>query len=85
MQYFIMTVLPLRQYVKKKDAAFFLQHNILFGKLDRNKVNHFKRLWGSNALDEDDRAVIWAWFDCFIKLAEKYQKCKESEEQVSPY
>ncbi len=80
MGYFIMKILPLKTYVKKRDDRFFLQHNILFGKLDKNKVNHFKRLWTSSALDEDDREVIWTWFDCFIRLSEKYQRCKEAEE-----
>ena len=80
MGYFIMKILPLKAYVKRRDDRFFLQHNILFGKLDKNKVNHFKSLWTSSALDEDDREVIWRWFESFIMLCEKYQKCKEAEE-----
>jgi hypothetical protein len=78
--YFIRKILPLKVYVKKREDKFFLAHNILFGKLDKNKVNHFKRLWSSSALDEEDREVIWKWFDSFIMLSEKYQRCKEDEE-----
>jgi len=77
--YFIRKILPLKAYVGKRDDRFFMQHNILFGKLDKNKVNHFKRLWSSSSFDEDDREVIWSWFEFFITLSEKYQKCKEIE------
>lgn len=79
MSYFIREVLPLKKYVVSKNDAFFIENNVLFGFLDRNKVNHFKRIWRSEKLDDDDKAVIWAWFATFITLAEKYQKVMMNE------
>lgn len=67
--------LPLKDVIKKRDESFFLNENVLFSKIDQNKVNHFRRLWTSKKLDNEDRAVIWAWYDAFILLAEKYVKC----------
>lgn len=77
--YFIREVLPLKDMVRTKNEDFFLKNNILFGQLDKNKVNHFKRLWRSEQLDNDDKAVIWTWFASFISLTERYQKLAQQE------
>jgi hypothetical protein len=70
-------LLPLKDLVKKRDESFFINNNVLFDKLDKNKVNHFKTMWKSSKLDQEDRDVIWKWYDLFISLSEKYQKCKD--------
>ena len=70
----ISKLLPLKELVKKRDESFFINNNVLFDKLDKNKVNHFKKLWRSDKLDAEDRKVIWQWYDLFISLTEKYQK-----------
>ena len=74
MNNFIQQVLPLKQMVKDRNDKFFLENNILFEDLDSTKVNHFKTVWRSDFLDDDDRQAMWLWFDLFIKLAEKYQR-----------
>ena len=74
MNNFIQQVLPLKQMVKDRNDKFFLENNILFEDLDSTKVNHFKTVWRSDSLDDDDRQAMWLWFDLFIKLAEKYQR-----------
>ena len=79
MSYFITEVLCLKEFVVNKNEAFFLNNNVLFGYLDKNKVNYFKRMWRSGNLDDDDKAVIWAWFMTFISLAEKYQKAAKEQ------
>lgn len=76
MNYFIKELLPLKDMVKQKDEAFFIKNNILFSAIDKTKVNHFKRLWRSDSLTEDDKNIIWEWFSTFIFLGEKYQKAK---------
>lgn len=76
MNYVIHKLIPLKPLVKAEDDKFFLDNNILFEQIDQNKVNHFKRLWNSNALDKDDRKTIWKWFATFIYLAEKYSNEK---------
>lgn len=77
MNTFITNLLPLKDMVKQRNDDFFLNNNVLFDRLDKNKVNHFKRLWRSERLDAEDRQVIWKWYDLFISLSEKYQKSKE--------
>jgi hypothetical protein len=41
-------------------------------------VNHFRKLWLSKKLDDEDRKVLWSWFDSFIYLANKYLELKKS-------
>lgn len=74
MNTFIVKILPLSDMIKKRDENFFINNNVLFEKLEKNKVSHFKKLWRSDKLDAQDRQVIWRWYDCFLSLAEKYQK-----------
>lgn len=74
MNTFVNKLLPLKETVKRRDESFFLNNNILFEKLNKDKVNHFKTLWTSPKLDTDDRKVIWSWYDLFISIAEKYTK-----------
>ena len=74
MKIFCEKCLPLKENIKRRDQNFFLTNNVLFEKIDQNKVNHFKKIWLSPKLDSEDKDVIWAWYDTFISLAEKYQK-----------
>jgi len=61
----------LRNMIKTRNETFFLEHDI-FEQLDQQKVSHFKRIWRSGNLDEDDKDTIWCWIDTFIKLADMY-------------
>jgi hypothetical protein len=76
MSVFISKLLPLKDFVTKRDVNFFLGTGAasLFEKLDKTKVNYFKILWQSDRLDDSDRVQIWKWYDYFMILAEKYQK-----------
>lgn len=76
MNTFIVKLLPLRNMVKTRDEKFFLENEILFQKIDPTKVSYFKHLWMSDKLDEDDKIVIWKWFDLFVSLVDKYQLSK---------
>ena len=80
MNYFVRCILPLKDIIKERDEDFFLNKCTLFesvtGQTDKNKVNRFKTLWRSPSLDEEDRKIIWTWFDSFVYLTEKYQKSK---------
>lgn len=70
----IVKILPLKDMVKRKDEDFFINNNVLFEQINKDKVNRFKILWRSDRLDNEDRLVIWRWYELFILLAEKYQK-----------
>ena len=67
----------LKEMIKKRNENFFLENNI-FDAFSKNKVMHFKKLWRSGSLDDDDKKVIWKWIDSFVYLGDKYIKIKTS-------
>ena len=77
---FIREVRSLKEDIAKRDEKVFLNNNLsLFNSFDKSTVNHFKVLWKSSSLDDDDKQVIWQWFDTFVYLSEQYQKLKPVE------
>ena len=89
LNYCVLKILPLKQMIVDRNEDFFLNHCSLFESIEhtgtgstttendtKDKVNNFKRLWRSKHLDDDDKRVIWEWFDSFIYLSEKYQKSR---------
>jgi len=79
MEYIIQKLLPLKSNVDSRDNNFFLENNILFEQLEDNKVNHFKKIWISGNLDDEDKDNIWKWFDRFLRIAQYYVKIKKIE------
>lgn len=68
-------VLPHKEEIWEKNEKFFLENDEIFGPINnKNDVLHFKNLWTSNSLDDDDRETIWLWFRTFINLVEKYME-----------
>jgi hypothetical protein len=65
----------LKNMVKERNEIFFLENNV-FDTFGKNKVLHFKKLWRSGNLDEDDKLVVWKWIDSFMYLSERYSKAK---------
>ena len=64
-----------KKMIKDRNENFFLESNI-FDSISKTKVVHFKKLWRSNSLDDDDKKIIWKWIDSFVYLGEKYIKSK---------
>ena len=60
----------LRKMIKDRREDFFLSNN-LFPRF-KSTINHFKKLWRSGTLDNDDKEIIWKWVDTFIFLGDKY-------------
>jgi hypothetical protein len=87
LNYFVLRILPLKKMVEDRDEDFFLNKCELFesiqGQEKKGKVNRFKKLWRSECLDDDDKRVVWEWFDSFIFLSKKYQKYKSNNTQKS--
>ena len=81
MEYIIDKLLPLKSNVDNRDNNFFLENNILFEQLEDNKVNHFKKIWVSGNLDDEDKDNIWKWFDRFLKIAQYYVKIQKTQEK----
>ena len=72
---FIQRILPYKDQIARRDDSFFMENNHIFGMVSEKNtkdVVHFKTLWASNQLDDEDRNTIWEWFDLFCKLMEKY-------------
>ena len=68
-------ILPLKTRIKERDDAVFLDNDVLFSGLKKkDKVNHFKRLWRSGRLDQEDKDAVWRWMDVFVHLMEKHEK-----------
>lgn len=72
---FIKEIIPNKESIANREDSFFLESQ-LFSSFDASKMNHLKILWKSTVIDDDDRQIIWAWFDTFVALAECYQKLK---------
>jgi hypothetical protein len=65
----------LRNMVKDQNEAFFLENNVFqMTQAKTDRLNHFKSLWRSGCLDEEDKRVVWTWVDTFVFLADKYTK-----------
>jgi hypothetical protein len=73
---FIRDLLIFADQVKERNDKFFLDNTLLYtgASIADNKVNHFKNLWQSNQLDDNDRETVWQWMDALIKIASQYQK-----------
>lgn len=71
---FISRVLPHRDKIAKRNEAFFIENDNIFGASPKDKVIHFKKLYMT--MNGDDRKTLWAWFDSFVSLADKYMSIK---------
>lgn len=73
---YIRDLLPLKEQIIKKDARFFLDNKLLYinNNISDDKINHFKELWCSNRLDDNDRNMIWEWMNLLNKIADQYFK-----------
>lgn len=73
----------LKKMIEQKDEKFFLENNVFslnatdgeHYSIQGSTVNHFRNLWLSN-LDDDDRTIMWKWFETFVVLADKFQEAK---------
>lgn len=62
--------------IKARDEKFFLDHDI-FDTISKQKSGHFKKLWSSGQLDQEDKEIMWKWLDTFVYLSEKYTSALE--------
>lgn len=69
----------VRKMIEERNDSYFLdtyQYSMLFGK---EKIAHFKKIWRSDQLDDDDRTTIWSWIDTFVFYADKYNNNKNKK------
>ena len=63
----------LRGMIKQRNEVFFIEHDVFSSEsVSQQKISHFKKLWLSGQLDDEDKNVIWSWIDAFVFLTEKY-------------
>ena len=74
---FAKVILPHKDMVLNRDEKFFLEKckDLLADTdVEAEQVNHFKRIWTSDDLKEDDRDNLWRWFKLFLNIAIQYDK-----------
>lgn len=78
MQHFITGVVPMKTYIQNRDEIFFLQTSEITNyESNQHIIQSIRDLWTSSNLDDEDKEIIWNWFDFFINLAEKYTTSKD--------
>jgi hypothetical protein len=79
MNEFCHILVRVREKIRTRDESFFLEEHSLFQELSHASVNHFKKIWRSSRIDDEDKKVIWKWCDAFVILSDKYQECLKAE------
>jgi len=74
MYQFITYVYIHKELIKNKDEKFFLEKDNIFGSSPKDKVIHFKDLY--LRMTSEDKETLWAWFNVFISICEKYKSLK---------
>ena len=73
---FIQHILPHKKNIKDRDDKFFLEKVGHMFNSSIGRVNHFRNIWRSSTLDDEDREILWQWFDSFVLMAERYGKLR---------
>lgn len=72
-------ILPYSDMIFNKNEKFFLEKcsdilkNIPNINIENIKIDHFRKIWLSTALTNEDRDILWDWFKLFVKLAKQYE------------
>ena len=74
-------VLPFSNEIADRKISFFLEKkNEIFGGLPKERVDYFSELIHKNERDggmsDENKDVVWAYFDTLVALAEEYKKKK---------
>lgn len=76
MENFIKYVYPWKEFIIERNEEFFEKNEHIFGPLPGDKVKHFKRKIKDGTFTEEDKEIIWRYFEVFIALMEQYNKLK---------
>lgn len=75
MYHIIDKVLPWKKKIMKRDEDFFASNKAIFAGLPDDRISHYGTLINDHErVSQDDRNVIWDYFEVMIKIAEKYKK-----------
>ncbi len=79
---FTTVILPHKDMVLNKDEEFFLTKcsTLLKGtEVTAEEMDHFKKIWTSETLTEDDKENLWRWFKLFLDIAIEYDKVRNKK------
>jgi len=74
MKTFMKNAYPHKEDVYNKNDKVFEVMDETITLLTNEKKKTFQTLWKSDAIDDDDRDIIWQWMKLFTKLCDKYHK-----------
>lgn len=73
---FMKECLPYKDLIKSRNAEFFLHSDFMFEKyssqVGTDEIKHFRDMWDSDMMDDDDKNAVWLWLNMFIRMANKY-------------
>lgn len=76
MEHFIKYAVPYEEKIRKRQDSFFIENTGLFKGLPDNKVKMVSNFWVSGKFSDEDKDIIWQYFDCFLELVRSHQKHK---------
>jgi hypothetical protein len=71
---FIKWVYPWKEQIINSNEEFFEKSERIFGPIPADKVIRFKKMWKENLLSDDDKKIVWSYFNVYIKCIERYKK-----------
>lgn len=78
MKHVVRHILPHKERIDERNVDFFLTNEGLFASLPEDRVNHYsKAISNGERVTEEDRRVIWEYFDTIIAIAGKYESSLE--------
>ena len=77
MQHVISHIIPWKDKIENKDQNFFLENKNIFKGLPEDRLTHYGQIIAkSERVDEEDKKVIWDYFNIIVEIAEIYKKNK---------
>ena len=64
----------IKKYIKERKETFFIDGNFFEQYVDKNKLNHYKKIWRS--FDDENKEVVWKWIDSFVYFSNQYSNNK---------
>jgi hypothetical protein len=73
---FIKWVYPWKEHILEHNEEFFEKNEHIFGPLPTDKIRYLKQKIHDGTIDNEDKQVMWRYFEIFIKLIDQYNKIK---------
>lgn len=64
-------VLPHASQIRSRDEKFFLDNKSIFAGLPDARVHYYSSAWEDGRIDDENKAVIWQYFDTLIAYASR--------------